>query len=199
MPLPDRFCVDIPEPVPTYSYDYVYQPTVSYQYPCESTIVYRVPSVSYYTPCEVVVRNDTKSETAAIRRDLRQIRTDLNQLKRQSACPTYYELKEVKRSCCDACQEKTHSGAKIYCCVEKPTYSFMAKLRPKTPNTTYQDSYRPHSCIGYPGRRITLNELQTESESSTGPVQHPRPWIPPGHKNQYPCRQWNLSVPHSEP
>ena len=189
MPLPDRFCVDIPEPVPTYSYDYVYQPTVSYQYPCESTIVYRVPSVSYYTPCEVVVRNDTKSETAAIRRDLRQIRTDLNELKRQCAGPTtYYELKEVKKhSRCEACQEKTHSG------------EVLTKYRPKTPNTTYQDSYRPPSCIGYPARRITLNELQTESESSTGPVQHPRPWIPPGHKNQYPCRQWNLSVPHSEP
>lgn len=192
MPLPDRFCVDIPESVPVYSCATYCQPqpTISYRYPCESAVVYNYPSystVSYYNPYEVVVRNDNrncylKSETAAIRQDLNQIKYDINELKQYHACPCppYYEIRKIQGSCCDSCQQKSSSNQTKYCCegCKNSAHSVVTNGRAKTPNTTYQDSYRP---------------------PSTGPVQHPRPWVPSGYKNQYPHQRWNLSVPHSEP
>jgi hypothetical protein len=87
--------------------------------------------------------------------------------------------------------------------VEERVYSAGPRVRTKLPNTTYQDSYkRPPPYSGpfeHLARRITLNELQTESPPSTAPAQHSRHWIPTGYKNVYPHRRWNLSVPHSEP
>lgn len=219
MPLPDRFCIDIPETVPVYSYDDTYTSAVSYRYPCESNIIYRYPcysTVSYYHPSEVVIRNDdTRSETAAIRHDLNQIKNDLKKIKQQQTPPTYYAIKQVSSDDeCPVChsstsqrQSKQKPDVVMYYCercrsfIEKPTYSVATKLRPKTPNTTYQDSYRlPYPLVyEHMSRRVTLNELQSEAPPETKPVQHPRPWIPPGYKNRYPYRQFNLSAPHSEP
>ena len=205
---PERFQIDIPEPVPTYAY----------VGPCRSSVTYYYPS---YYPCEVVVRDDNRnnallSETCAIRRELSHIKSDINEIKYRQTPPTYYTIQENDQYFqCAVCntlfsspgQSVKYSRVPLYYCeqcrsfVEKPATVVSARVRSKTPITTYQDSYRPPTAIpfGHLDRRITLNELQTQPPLASAPAQHPRPWIPTGKKNDYPHRRWNLSVPHCEP
>lgn len=240
---PERVRINIPETVPTYayvgpshsstSYRYPYETSVSYccpnetrvsyRYPCESIVSYQYPCesrVSYQYPCEVIVKREDRNdgslcETKAIRRDLTQIKKDINDLKRRQTSPTYYVLKEDYPPVgCPICnsptynkQQKQYSEVPMYYCekcqgfVEQRAYTLGPTIRSKTPNTTYQDSYRrpPPSAFDHLDRRITLNELQTQGPPSTAPAQHPRHWVPAATKNTYPHRRWNLSVPHSEP
>lgn len=238
---PERFRIDIPEAVPTYafvapcnssvsyrrpyetsvSYYRPYETRVSYQFPCESAVSYRYPcesTVSYQYPYEIVVKREDRNngfvpETTAIRRDLKQIKNDIREIKQRQPSSAYYVLKEESSSnvYCPICnsstsksQPKQCSEIPLYYCekcqsfVEKRPYTLGPIIRSMTPTTTYQDSYqRPTYSATH--RRITLNELQTEHPPSSAPAQHPRHWIPTASKNNYPHRRWNLSVPHSEP
>ena len=195
-------------------------PTYVYVRPCECSVTYQYP---YYTSpcCLLTERNNTcdtvLSETNAIRRELSYIKSDIGDIKRQQSTPTYYVVKQNNPSdWCSVCRTSLYidppkpcSHVPLYFCdgchryVEERVYSAGPRVRSKLPNTTYQDSYkRPPPYSGpfdYLARRITLNELQTESPPSSAPAQHPRHWIPPTYKNSYPHRRWNLSVPHSEP
>lgn len=201
---PERFQIVIPEAVPTYTY-------VS---PCRS-------STTYYYPYEVVVRNDNRSdvllsETSAIRRELRNLKSDINEIKYRQASPTYYVVHDDDQYFhCPVCntlfsppgQSVKYSRTPLYYCekcrsfVEKPATVVSSNVRSKTPNTTYQASYRtPYPVpFNHLERRITLNEIQSQPPPTSAPVQHPRAWVPAGKKNDYPHRRWNLSVPHSEP
>jgi len=205
------------------SYRSPYETSVSYYYPYETKVSYRYPyesTVSYQYPYEIIVKRDDRndgllSETKDIRRDLSQIKSDIGEIKRRQASSTYYILKEdypvVECPICNSStskkQQKRYSEVPMYYCekcqgfIEQRPYTLGPTIRSKTPNTTYQDSYRrpPPSAFDHLDRRITLNELQTQTPTSLAPAQHPRHWIPAATKNQYPHRRWNLSVPHSEP
>jgi hypothetical protein len=200
---PERFQVDITEPISSYRYVGPYESTVSYHYP------HRIVT-SFYDRNDAVL-----SETSAIRRELSAIRSDIGDIKRHQVYPTYYVAKEYNSNeGCPICassssgnQQHEHVQNPVYYYDEYPTFveerphTVGGTVRSKAPITTYQDHYRGPSQYGSSGqtkRRTTLNELQTQSPSSSS-VQHPRHWIPTSSKNSYPHRRWNLSVPHSEP
>jgi hypothetical protein len=202
---PETFRISTPATIPTYIYVGPYESSVSYQY-----------------PYNVVVNRDDRSDvllsnTKAIRRELREIRSDIGEIKRRQAPPTYYMVKQdYPNDVCSICnssssknQQKQHLQNPVHYCdschsfVEGRAYSAGPKVRTRTPSTIYQCSYNrspsyssPH---GHLERQITLNELETKPPWSSACVQHPRHWIPTASKNSYPNRRWNLRVRHPEP
>ena len=193
----ERFIIDPSPTIPTYVYVDSYQPPVLYQY-----------------PSQILIRDERRSdvllsETSAIRSELSQIRSDIGEIRRRQTPPAYYLVsQDYSSDTCSLCGSSFPKNIGTYCdrCgsfVEEPTYSFETKVRPNTPNTTYQDSYkRPPQYmypVGHLERRITLNELQSEPLPSSSRVQHSRHWISSAYKNAYPHRNWNLSVPHPAP
>ncbi|CAF0974857.1 unnamed protein product [Adineta steineri] len=234
MYLPERFDIQITEPVPSYGCSRPYSSVSSYgcHHPCPSVPVYRchrpctsVPSygchplyssVSYYNPEHVVLSgchgNDgVLSETAAIRRELSELRNDIGDIKRQQTYPTYYTTQQNYPN--NTCSSYTSSSFDNQQNPEYPydEYSNFTEARPhtagrtfnsKAPITTYQDHYRGpsqyRSSSGNPKRRTTLNEMQSQSPPSTY-AQHSSEWGPAASKSRYPYRQQALSVPHPEP
>ncbi|UJR20253.1 hypothetical protein I4U23_023384 [Adineta vaga] len=194
MDLPERFQIDITEPVET----------CCYRRPCTAT-------VSYYNPYQIMYsghccgNNTVLSETAAIRHELSELRNDIGDLRRQqySYTPSYYVAKQDNNSnsSCSECISSANANQYPTYAEERP-YTAGRMSSSKAPITTYQDHYRGPDHYGYttsrPQRRATMNEMQSQAASSST-VQHPRNWVPGGHKNSYPNRRWNLSVPHPEP
>ncbi|CAF0799446.1 unnamed protein product [Adineta ricciae] len=199
MELPERFQIDITEPVDQCIHRRPCTATVSYYNP------YQVSYCGHYCP-----NSSLLSETAAIRRELSDLRNDIGALRQQQYYPTYYTSSQnTSSSSCPECIASANASVNAAQYVQYPSY---VEERPytagrssssKAPITTYQDHYRGPGYYGHTPsrptkRKTTMNEMETEAASSSV-VQHPRDWVPGGHKNSYPHRRWNMSVPHPEP
>ena len=171
---PERFQINMTEPVPSYVYNRPSTTIASFRNP--------YPIVTTYHH-----GNDTlPSETGAIRRELSELRSDIGEIRRQQVYPTYYVAKQDNTNrACPLCPSSSSDNQQYrYSQIREYPYYQNSNSAQQRPQTTQ--------------RRTTLNKLKKKS-SSSGNVQHPRPWAPGGYKNSYPNRRWNLSVRHPEP
>lgn len=203
MELPERFQIDMTEPAGTWTYSRPHTATVSYHNPYKVTI----------HPNGYCNNVGMLSETAAIRRELSEIRNDIGRLRCCHTSPTYYVAQPTtSTSCCPECiasaTARQYEQNPVYC---YEPYVTMPQERPYTAGpspksgtglTTYRDHYRgPEQYghkVGRPRHPRNMNEMQTQTAPSSQ-AQHPRDWVPGGSKNSYPHRRWNLSIPHPEP
>ncbi|CAF1152850.1 unnamed protein product [Adineta steineri] len=171
---PERFQIDIAEPLRSYVCNRPSTTIASYRNP--------YPAVTTYH-----YENGTlQAETGAIRRELSELRNDVREIRRQQGYPTHYVATEAyPNRACPLCPSSS-SDNRQYQYLQIPEYPY------------YQNSNSAHQRPQTTQQRTTLNKLKKKS-SSSGAVHHPRAWVPGGHKNSYPNRRWNLSVRHPEP
>ncbi|CAF3675393.1 unnamed protein product [Rotaria sp. Silwood1] len=175
-------------------------------------------SVSIQPPYKILVttnnRNDiARADTKTIYTELKQIKNDIRELKKQQTSPTFYKIKQEYQNDVSSMstpfssnnQPNLYSQNAIHYCnecdsiLEERAYAQNPIFRPKTAATTYRDSYKrvssspqPIGYLCYPvysERAVTLKELQKQFPSLSPAVQNRPQWIPPSVKNAYSQRR----------